>query len=519
MGIWDIYFITKLYLYFTHYMGFHAWLNIAFAVFLAVPIPAHYARLKPIKQIIAIPTGIALFYYDTWLPPFMRVFSQASQLEGFSPLYLMELAGRFFNPLVTGGLILLFVIYSFAKRKFRISSFVFLAMLAPLFSIGQGRPPQPEAADAIAAISISGPPTNARLTTQLKAFYRNEAERTVSFSPPSKSDVPFDIIFLHICSLSWDDLDFTRQRDNPLFKRFDIVFTNFNSAASYSGPAAIRLLRGSCGQPIHKALYDTAPARCLTLDNLRLIGFDQQIAMNHDGHYGGFLDDVRKGGRLNAIPFGYAGIPTYLQSFDGSPVYDDYAVLLKWWEKRIQSANERVALFYNSISLHDGNYYSGRRTNSMEIYPPRLTRLLDDMDRFFSVLQASGKRAVVVFVAEHGASIRGDKMQIAGLREIPSPRITTVPVGIKLIGIPDNPAVLPLMITTPTSYLAVSQLLSNFVAISPFAKKDLNLKDYVQDLPVTNFVSENEDVVVMRQDQRYFIHAKDADWVEYDVLE
>ena len=520
MGIWNIYFITKLYFYFTHCMGFHAWLNIAFAVFLSVPISEHYARLKPVKQIIAIPTGIVLFYYDTWLPPISRVFSQIPQLEGFSLSYLAELAGRFFNPLIIGGLILLILAYYFTRRKYRISSFVFLVMLAPLFSIGQGRPPQPEAAGAIATGSIPSPATDdAILTRQLKAFYRDEAERTVSFSPPSKSETPFDIIFLHVCSLSWDDLDFTQQRDHPLFKRFDIVFTNFNSAASYSGPAAIRLLRGSCGQPIHKALYDTAPAQCLTMDNMRQIGFDQQLAMNHDGHYGGFLDDVRKGGGLNSTPFGYAGIPTYLQSFDGSPVYDDYAVLLKWWEKRVQSTNERVVLFYNSISLHDGNYYSGRRTNSMEIYTPRLTRFLDDMDRFFSVLQASGKRVVVVFVAEHGASIRGDRMQIAGLREIPSPRITIVPVGIKLIGMPDNPAATPFMVTMPTSYLAVSQLLANFVAVTPFGKSNLSMEDYVRDLPATEFVSENEDVVVMRHSKQYFIQAKDADWVEYDVLE
>lgn len=520
MGIWDIYFIAKLYLYFTHYMGFHAWLNIAFAVFLSIPPPVHHARLKPIKQAIAIPTGIALFYYDTWLPPISRVFSQASQLEGFSLNYLGELVVRFFNPLVIGGLVLLILVYYFTRRKFRISSFVFLVMLAPLFSIGQDHPPQLEAVGGIATGSIAGSPTDAILTTQLKAFYRNEAVRTVSFSPPSKSEAPFDIIFLHVCSLSWDDLDFTKQRDNPLFKSFDIVFSNFNSAASYSGPAAIRLLRGSCGQPMHKSLYDTAPAQCLTLDNLRLIGFDQQVAMNHDGHYGGFLEDVHKRGGLQTTPFGYADIPTYLQSFDGSPVYDDYSVLLKWWEKRVQSPNERVALFYNSISLHDGNYYSGRRTsNSMDIYSPRLTRLLEDMDRFFSVLQASGRRAVVVFVAEHGASIRGDKMQVAGLREIPSPRITIVPVGIKLIGMPDNPAATPLMITTPTSYLAVSQLLANFVAVTPFGKSNLSMEDYVHDLPATEFVAENEDVVVMRHNKQYYIHAKDSDWVEYDVLE
>lgn len=521
MGLWDFYFITKLALYFGHYMGFHPWLNIAFAAFLIAPIPdgnVRLKRLKPIRQAIAIPVGIALFYYDTWLPPITRVFSQASQLEAFSPSYLIELAGRFFNPLVAGGLVLLFVIYYYAAKKIRISSIIFIAMLAPLFAIGQGKPPPPNAVET-ASNQISSAPTNANLNAQLNTFYSNEEGRTVSFPAPAKSDAPFDIIFLHICSLSWDDLDFTKQRDNPLFKRFDIVFTNFNSAASYSGPAAIRLLRGSCGQPRHKSLYDPARPQCLTFDNLKQVGFEPQLAMNHDGHYGGFLEDVRERGGLKATPLDIRGLPSYLQSFDGSPVHEDFAVLSKWWDKRLKSPSERVALFYNTISLHDGNYYSGRRTNSMEIYPSRLAQLLNDMDRFFSVLQASGQRAVVIFIPEHGASIRGDKMQIAGLREIPSPRITTVPVGVKLIGLPDNPASKTLLVSNPASYLAISQLLANFITVSPFGNGSLSMEDYARDLPSTAFVAENEDVVVMRRDRKYFIHSKGADWIEYDTSE
>jgi hypothetical protein len=566
MGIWNFYFIAKLFLHFGHYIGFHVWLNLAFAIFLTVPIPDNFARLKRLKlarQLIAIPAGIALFYYDTWLPPITRVISQASELEGFSQTYLMELIGRFINPMIVAGLVLLFLIYFFAKKKLRISSFVFLAMLIPLLPFSMKLPvvynagidnkaastelgknsPQAASPEVSPVEDVSAAPADAELTASLNLFYKREAARSVSFSPPASPDVPkapqgfshpedagnplsskldaeltppFDIIFLQICSLSWDDLDFTGQRDNPLFKHFDIVLTNFSSAASYSGPAAIRLLRGSCGQPRHKALYDPAAPQCTTLDNLKQIGFEPQLAMNHDGHYGEFLKDVSERGGLKATPFDIKGLPPYLQSFDGSPVHEDYAVLSKWWDKRLQSPNQRVALFYNSISLHDGNYYSGHRTNSMEIYPQRLTRLLEDMDRFFSVLQASGRRAVVVFVAEHGASIRGDKMQIAGLREIPSPRISTVPVGIKLIGVPSNPAAKPLLVAKPTSYLAVSQLLANFITTTPFGKSSLNMEDYVRDLPTTEFVAENEDVVVMRRGKRYYIHTKDSEWVDYD---
>ncbi len=50
---------------------------------------------------------------------------------------------------------------------------------------------------------------------------------------------------------------------------------------------------------------------------------------------------------------------------------------------------------------------------------------------------------------EHGAALRGDKMQIAGMREIPTPAITLVPVGIKVIGQDANRAGSPVQIDTP----------------------------------------------------------------------
>jgi hypothetical protein len=94
-----------------------------------------------------------------------------------------------------------------------------------------------------------------------------------------------------------------------------------------------------------------------------------------------------------------------------------------------------------------------------------------------------------------------------------------VPVGIKLIGLPDNPAAKPLLISKPSSYLAVSQLLANFIAITPFGKSSLTMEDYARDLPATEFVAENEDVVVMHRDKKYYIHSKDAEWIEYDTAE
>ncbi len=55
--------------------------------------------------------------------------------------------------------------------------------------------------------------------------------------------------------------------DHPLWKHFDIVFKNFNSATSYSGPAAVRLLRASCGQLSHTNLYQPSGADCYLFEN------------------------------------------------------------------------------------------------------------------------------------------------------------------------------------------------------------------------------------------------------------
>ncbi|MFX7140552.1 cellulose biosynthesis protein BcsG, partial [Acinetobacter baumannii] len=80
--------------------------------------------------------------------------------------------------------------------------------------------------------------------------------------------------------------------------------------------------------------------------------------------------------------------------------------------------------------------------------------------------------------------------------EIPTPRIVHVPVGVKLIGLQggstagnaggnDNGANAPVTIHAPSSYLALSQLLSNLVADSPFRQGAPAPSQYAADLPQT----------------------------------
>lgn len=529
MKLWNFYFIAKLFLYFGHYIGFHVPENLAFALLLLAPLKRRGLAIA--RQVLAVPAAAALFYYDTWLPPFERLIAQSSMVQGFSFGYLIELAGRFINLPVIAALAAVFVAYLLASRKRQLTPAVFAVMLVPLLPIddmlsrgGQESASVGPFGNAQASATVKEPAlpaTDANLKASLDAFFGEQAKHVVSYGPPQKTDAPFDIIFLQICSLSWDDLKFVKEVENPFFKRFDIIFTDFNSATAYSGPAMIRINRGSCGQERHVDLYDPDPAECHTLHTLKRIGFEPQVALNHDGTYGGFNEELRELAGVTEKPLDLKGLAPHLYSFDDSPIYDDYAVLNKWWNKRLETPSQRMVLYYNTITMHDGaRYADGSVTgDSLKTYRPRLTKLFADLDRFFAQVAASGRRAVVVFIPEHGASLRGDKMQIAGMREIPSPTISIVPVGIKLIGMPERNSAGPLVVSQPSSYLAVSTILRNFIGQSPFEGKS-GLESYVKDLPTTDFVAENNsDTLVMRYGSRYFMLAKKTKWSRYDPTE
>lgn len=120
---------------------------------------------------------------------------------------------------------------------------------------------------AVSAVGTAPSPagndgSRALLDRVLESFYNKEAKRQVNFTEASSDAVPFDVLFLHICSLSWDDLRVAGLTPHPLFERFDLLFTNFNSVSSYSGPATIRLLKATCGQPSHHDLYQIVAGHC-----------------------------------------------------------------------------------------------------------------------------------------------------------------------------------------------------------------------------------------------------------------
>ena len=520
LGAWNFYFVFKLLLFWRGLIDFDALANLAFFALLAVPMPVAWPRhWRAVRLTLALPTAVALLYHDSYLPPVARLFSQASVMADFSLVYLIELLGRFISlpvvALLAGGLLVLVL----ARRFIRLGAVVLMTLLtlvlvrAPEQPVLVAAAPGSAAGPLPAAAHLTEGGSNAELDRILQAFYATEARRVVRLPQPDAAALPFDLLFIHVCSLSWDDMEAAGLQLHPLWRSFDIVFRHFNAAAAYSGPAAVRLNRATCGQSSNDGLYAPAPEQCYLMPSLKRAGFDINFAMNHDGHFDDFLQLVRQQG-VQAPPLPLTGMPIALRGFDDSPIYDDGAVLARWQALRAVSVAPRAALYYNTVTLHDGNRLTGAADaglNSAQGYKLRLTKLFNEMEALMASLATGSRRTVVVLIPEHGAALRGDRMQIAGLREIATPAITTVPVGIRLIDPGSTTEHDTTYVDADTSYLALSQLVARMLEKSPFGPVPFDAKAYVTDLPTTRFVAENQSVV-MQVDKRTFWREDRTHW-------
>ncbi|KIH85231.1 cellulose biosynthesis protein BcsG [Pseudomonas batumici] len=520
LGHWNLYFLLKFVLLWAGYLNLQIVPNLVFAAALLLPLPNRYLRI--LRTVIAIPVGVALFYQDTWLPPFSRLLDQPGVLN-FSGAYLVELVGRFIDWNLCALLAVLAVAYAFVRHWLRLTTLSVLGLAwlasANVLSLHAGSEPvAASASGAPVATASTAAPDSATLEAYLQKFYSTEAGRKVEFKPATSAVQPFDLLLINICSMAWDDLDAVGLRDNTLFQQMDVIFDNFNSATSYSGPAAIRLLRASCGQVPHSQLYGTPPEQCLLMGDLSKLGFANEVMLNHTGQFEGFLDEVRAQGSLPAPAVSTRKLPRELVGFDGSPILRDAQVLDTWWKHREDEKSDRVALFYNTTTLHDGNrtLTADGGTKSSD-YKPRAQGLIDDLNGFIKQLELSGRRVVVVIVPEHGAALHGDRMQISGMREIPSQSITHVPVGIKLVGMGRNPGAAPLHITEPSSFLALSEIISRLYGAQ--SKGDGQGPDWsalLSNLPQTAAVSENSGTVVVDYGGKPYIRLKEkAGWLPY----
>jgi cellulose synthase operon protein YhjU len=304
-------------------------------------------------------------------------------------------------------------------------------------------------------------------------------------------------------------------QDDPLLARFDIVFRQFNSAATYSGPAVLRLLHGTCGQTAQRELYSgTATDDCYLFRNLTAAGYRPALLLNHDGHFDHFAEQMRMQGGIGADPLDNHGAPVTMTAFDGSAVRSDFDVLSQW-RREHERDDAHGVLLYNTITLHDGTRAPGMSNNSLESYAPRLRRLFTDLGRFLDEIEATGRPTVVVLIPEHGAALRGDAVQVSGLRELPTPAITTVPAAVKLIGFAAAPhADKPLVVEQPSSYLTLTALIAGLAQGGPAKTSRGSLQSLLPALPSVPWVAENENTVLMRQGARAYLRSPNGQWAE-----
>jgi cellulose synthase operon protein YhjU len=522
MSYWSLYFLAKVGL---HYSGkialLWAW-NLLLAAWLLWPVQS--VAWRRARLALALPAAVALYYRESFLPSPERILSQLGALMRFSLEYWLELLQRVVKPMDVVALAAVLLLYSALAKRIRFSSIAILAIASvPAVALWQsGGAVVPSVAVAPAVSSGAGGAVvpvavGTDPDSQLKAFYATESQRKLVLSAGGQTP-PFDLLILNVCSLSWDDLEFVGMKDHPFMQRFDAVFTQFNSASSYSGPSMVRLMHGTCGQAQQKVMYGDMDPQCFTFPSLEKIGYRTAGLLNHDGSFEGYGKKVEKFGGLTGKIFDSSKAPVLMQAFDGVPIHSDQALLSQWWKDRLNQGDQPVALFYNTISLHDGNRVPGYTSrSSLDTYKPRLIQLLADLDKFFTELESTGRPVVVMLMPEHGASLRGDKLQISGMREIPGPRITLVPVGIKIIG-GKQPASSqgPLLVDQPISYFGMFTLINDLLINSPYAADPKPLSERVKGLPTTALVSENEDVVVMgTQAQGYWLRSGNGAWVPY----
>ena len=507
MGLWNFYFLAKLYLYFKGFIRLGFVWNLLFCVFLLIPIPERNRFHRPltvVKYSLGVVFGFLLLWSDSWFPPLGESIAFLNHQGWPTKEYVYRFLLGAFDPweLIVLAFILIFCITVTKYMKYiRLTPLVVvLLLIVPLNEIGQ---PQGEA------------------ERYLAAFYESESERIIHFENAKRVSPDFDVIILHICSLSWDDLDGAGiGKDDPFFRQFDYLFTGFNSATAHSNPAAIRLLRANCGQPGHEALYNEASADCYLFDALRTQGYETYFTYNHDGTYGHFADEVRLLGHLDE-PIKPEAIPIQAYNFDGSALFDDYRALEQWWMMRLESNASRSALYYNTISLHEGAHWAEdadwwKEDKRLENYTGFVQKLFEDTTKFFDLIASSGRNALVIFIPEHGMALRGSGLQPAGLREIPLSQITRVPVGVKLIGngynkVPADPVV----VTQPASYLAISYLLASFLNENPFGPgASLSFSGITENIPATNFLSENEAARILKRGEDYFLYDKQKKWIK-----
>ena len=517
LGWWNLYFIVKIILFVRGVIEFHPLENLSLLALLLLPIGNKIINV--VRHLIALPFALWLFHYDSFLPPLERLVAQMDQLMAFEWSYLLELGMRFVPPSALLGVFLLVAGYYYLAKFFRVSVMVVLACFAVIIPMGNDSDNSSSDSPAVveAKSNNSAPATrdDDSLNQYLNQFFSTERQRVVDFPDTTGEAAPFDILMISICSLAWDDMNIAGVSNHPFMSQFDIIFNQFNSATSYSGPALLRLTRASCGQPSHDALYQPADSQCKLFENLKALGYDEALMMNHDGVFNSLLQRTRIYGGIDAPLVSQEGLTVSQKAFAGSPVTRDLELLQRWWAGR-QDSTQPVFALYNSASLHDGNrIMNSERVFGTESYVLRIRRLFDDLNQFMEQLKSSGRNVMVILIPEHGGGLRGDKMQISGMREIASPSITHIPVAVKLLGKNIERSDGIAHVEKPSGHMALSQIIANVINTGVYNGGSYSAANLSANLPETAAVSQNEGSTVIKVGNEHYISLDGQHWSIY----
>jgi len=459
--------------------------------------PSKSPLIGALKAAAVSVAAAALIWHESFIPSFSTVFTfLADPATRPSLRYIVDFARQSIDlrMLAVAAAIFAAELYVYRKKPRGLAYFAY-AFLAVAW--------------------LAQPPgvTAGKGGTSLEAFYRNERGRLVEFTRPDKKSPPFDIIMLHICSLSWADMRSAGFDPVPFLSKFDYVFTNFSVATAYSGPSVLRLLKAPCGQVPQEQLVSTSPANCYLLDDLRGVGYKPYTVFNHDGSYANFNEVVQKMCHGEA-PLTSDNIEPVYRMFDGKVLYTDRSELIVYLKARAESNVPRAALYYNTANLHIGTHkmIAEPGYDTTADYGKRLKVMLAEFEDVFSMIERSGRNAMVIFVPEHGAALEATKMQGRDVREIPLPSLAIVPVAVKLIGKKTYAVTEPQVVTKPVSWLGLAWLMSEFLHRNPFAPSALAPEVVASSIPVTEFMAENINASVMREGSGYIYKNKDKAW-------
>lgn len=522
LGVWNVYFIIAFALAAFGYIELNLLGNALLMAWLLLPVGPKWLRI--LRGTLGVAAAAVLLYSESWLPGVDSILANKGGIAGFSLLYMAEFALDFINVKMVGWGLLVFLGYFLVRRYVRVTFFTIVYFLGAVTmpwvqSILPERAPVVTAdaggqTNEAAAPAKAGKADAKAVGEWYDAFLAYEHDRRARFpNGLSEKDTPFDILLLSICSVSNDDLAVSQLDQHPLFKEFNIRFDSFNAATAYSGPALLRLLNGACGQPSHSELYGERRPECEIMTRLGTLGYSQRLLMDHSGEYDNFLQSMRDKAGVTAT-LDNAKYPTRYMGFDDEEIADSLAVLRHWQRTQVKSKAGRTATLINFIALHDGNRLPGR--GRAEPFKPRAQEMFDNIRTFLRELERSGRKTMVVIVPEHGAAVRGDKIQVPRLRDIPTMRISRVPVMVKFVGLKGMPNE-PIHVTGNTSYLALTSLIGKTLETDYFSKDGgtVPLEQLVHDLPQTNPVSENGTVQTLEYQGREYFRQNGGEWKPY----